>query len=504
MYCNRLVLDKTQEKQCLEEVAEWVSRTIRADVTAEDIVSGTHEMVRSSFRCNIISSFSDFPKYFAVSLQHPDKIERGRYWNTEIGHKQMNECSPIEVTVILGTTDTRSDIAVPPRPTRPFIIKRLAERCTLANGSSKRNLIYFDDSGVGFLKDYINDPERKVSIIIVSPDREQKPLVDCKYLSGLTFGLADTILIVDHRDTSAFVEMLGKRHSAFNGAINIIHPSKIGFMRNRLIMPDVMKDLISKGLSIEGEILKEVAAYHYPIMEKFHTSPIVVREAIISKQIKDYDPDIINIYDEEIESLNSKLKTTTADVDALTNELTEKDLLITELTHKYNSMKHNLNTKESSGSSMRPVVHEPLVVASLNDVTKVVMSVMSNRIILTDYAVKTMENSPYLRYDRVFKAYKILGEELYRHFLLGDPLSDAIDALNECHIEYNPFIDKRNKLFGDYQILYKGGTANLNKHLKIGNSRNPQKTFRIHFDVDVEEKKIVVFVSGKHLRTSKS
>ena len=56
-------------------------------------------------------------------------------------------------------------------------------------------------------------------------------------------------------------------------------------------------------------------------------------------------------------------------------------------------------------------------------------------------------------------------------------------------------------LSDDYSAQYKGRKADYNKHLKIGTSRRPERTFRIHFEWDDEDNKIVIHHAGRHLTT---
>ncbi|KJU87002.1 hypothetical protein MBAV_000804 [Candidatus Magnetobacterium bavaricum] len=83
----------------------------------------------------------------------------------------------------------------------------------------------------------------------------------------------------------------------------------------------------------------------------------------------------------------------------------------------------------------------------------------------------------------------------------GNISLDEVKAyLLQQGIEYNPHIDVRNT----YKKQYKNRPADFNKHLKLGTSRDPKLSFRIHFEYDAEDDVIVINHAGKHLPTTKS
>lgn len=136
---------------------------------------------------------------------------------------------------------------------------------------------------------------------------------------------------------------------------------------------------------------------------------------------------------------------------------------------------------------------------SLKEVALVVETEMSDRLILNGVR-KEMEDSPFEDTTKVYSAFKILHDEFYDMFSGRISMKKVDKALKASGLKYNAHIDDRNQVYK----IYKGRKADMNRHIKIGVSREGRYLFRLHFEWDIEERKIVIHHAGRHLKTTKS
>ncbi|KJU82044.1 hypothetical protein MBAV_005763, partial [Candidatus Magnetobacterium bavaricum] len=117
---------------------------------------------------------------------------------------------------------------------------------------------------------------------------------------------------------------------------------------------------------------------------------------------------------------------------------------------------------------------------------------MSDRIILNG-ARKELEDSPFEDTARVYPAFNVLHNEFYYMFSGHMSMKKVDKALKAAGLKYNAHIDERNEVYK----IYKGRKADMNRHIKIGVSRESRYLFRLHFEWDSEEKKVVVHHAGR-------
>ncbi len=85
----------------------------------------------------------------------------------------------------------------------------------------------------------------------------------------------------------------------------------------------------------------------------------------------------------------------------------------------------------------------------------------------------------------------------------GPTLDRFTEALADHSIRYESHISEvtSGRYGREYKRRYKDKKADLNEHLKLGTSRDPRFTMRIHFQWDEEERLVVINYCGWHTKT---
>lgn len=153
--------------------------------------------------------------------------------------------------------------------------------------------------------------------------------------------------------------------------------------------------------------------------------------------------------------------------------------------------------------SEKDVKPEVYVVTSNNDLVEYIEKRWAGTILLTNHAVDSILESPFRDLRKIIASFDILGEEFYQCFAYDQRLHDATKALAEINVEFKPQISEKAKgRHNIYKRPYRNRTANFDKHLCLGTSRDAAHCYRIHFEYCSEEKKIVIHHAGKHLPMS--
>jgi len=114
-----------------------------------------------------------------------------------------------------------------------------------------------EDSAKAFL--YQIEREDRAPLVLLSCSRNGSYLVDPGRLRSVLVGLADVVVIPAGADTYAIESQVGRKYSAFGGAVNIIFPMRQGrtdrFCETVLLRPEALEGLIEAGSSVESEVL---------------------------------------------------------------------------------------------------------------------------------------------------------------------------------------------------------------------------------------------------------
>ncbi|WP_415905572.1 hypothetical protein ACMXYW_05915 [Neptuniibacter sp. QD48_55] len=140
------------------------------------------------------------------------------------------------------------------------------------------------------------------------------------------------------------------------------------------------------------------------------------------------------------------------------------------------------------------------VVCDKEDLLEYIEKRWSKQILMTQHATDSLIDSQFKDIKKVVKALDLLGHDFFQVFSYGLRMDKAKAAAQAANIEFKPSMsDVSMGKHSIYDRKYKEGKADFNRHLCIGNSRTPERCFRLHFEWDEEEQKIVIHHAGNHL-----
>ncbi|CAJ1894033.1 hypothetical protein [Aeromonas sp. FDAARGOS 1417] len=261
-----------------QSIAGWLKHVTKRHFTIDELKSGEEFTIeRAKVRTYI--AVDREPKLYAILFSHPDKTVKGRQWITEIGIKQEKDATT--VSILLETSDISTLVKEIPSTTRPRLVNFLQQNAQLHDETIGLRVFNYTNTIESFkaLSYEIERESRKHPLVIVSNlKKTNKPLINPIKLQEQLLGLAQVIHSHDDINTWDFENILTRRYSAWDGAVNIIYPSYgRGFCHTKLLSQTTIIELIDSGFHVLQSILSFITHTTNGFNKKRHFSPSDVR-----------------------------------------------------------------------------------------------------------------------------------------------------------------------------------------------------------------------------------
>lgn len=431
---------------------------------------------------------------------------------------------PVECTLLLKTDEVSARVTSPIQVTRPKLVEQLIKSCKPIGKTPGLLIKRLDeDSAAAFLYE-IEREARSYPIVLISCTREGMYPVEPERLRSILTGLAEVVVVSAGVDTFAVEEVVGRRHMAFGGAVNVVFPVRRGgnerFCETVLLRPDAIAELLSGGKSLESEVLGAITHRTNLPASWRHISPSRVDQAILhgrvaallekakgsehADELAEY-VELLKTADQDILSQDAELKQVRADFEAKDEEVRDLKAEIFNLRQTLSG----LQTEDGQGDFLE--VLEPLrekVLDALNNkltlqkVLGVMGTLFPDRLIFLETAYVSAKESDRNGFKLAEKACELL------HALATDYWQALAEGKGDQHAkaafgQHAFAANEAEALSGDGKRLrtfsYRGKDFVMEKHLKHGVKDSKAETLRIHFEWIPSEKKLVVGHCGKHL-----
>lgn len=279
IYVNQFnLVDVKDENVIFRTIAGWLKTVTKKHFTVDELKNNTDYSIDRA-RVRTYSSLEYSPYLYSILLSHPDKVHHGRYWITEIGIKK--EHGSYSVSILLEVSDISTQVKELPVTTRPTLIRFLNENTIFSSdtvGLTTKTLRNTPDDFKS-LSISIERPERSYPLILVSSCNEtNQPFVNPERLQEQLIGLAQVVYITEDINSFDMEDCLGRKYSAWDGAINIIFPSSGHYYcRTKLLLSDQLRELSDSKLNIAHELLSLITHFTNGIRKRHHFSPRDVR-----------------------------------------------------------------------------------------------------------------------------------------------------------------------------------------------------------------------------------
>jgi hypothetical protein len=209
----------------LEPVAEWLSRKLKRRIGTDALLRGGEIHGKDGWHVRSLAVLDQYPHLASIELIHPDVAVSGRRWHSEIGLYQRLAGADVDLTVLVQTSEISARVTAPVSPGAPTFVSEILRRCQLSSAAIGGDTRVLDDGDAEAFRYVALDGARDHPLVVVSPTRDGKYLVDSPLLSQLLIGVAELVVIPPSADTFWLARSVGADFVPYLGAAKIIYSS---------------------------------------------------------------------------------------------------------------------------------------------------------------------------------------------------------------------------------------------------------------------------------------
>lgn len=529
IYANQIKVNGSNAlDSTLKTVAGWLKELTKRHFTPEELkISENYIIGRQKVRTYNASQAEPF--LYSILFSNPDSDVHGRQWITEIGIRV--ESDGVLFTTLLETSDISTQVTDIPQSSRPKVVKYLQNNCNISKDTIGLGLknISNDEEVFRALLAELERPERKHPVVLVSCDSSGKPLLNPRSLQEQLIGLAQVVVCDQSVDSWEMERALGRRYSAWGGAINVIFPIRNrSVCPRRLLLVEHLVELKSNDKYLIGELLSIITHTTNGYRKRLHFSPADVRakrqkdhrEFLKQKyselqQSGDYEEllneafEQIDSYDSTIEALKDEHQQIVDSFEMEKMELEDTNEALTEEIRSNSYTISELKRQLGSANSGDQVLDAELIQILSETLTydpnpeqclMLVEAMYPSRIVVLDSALTSARDSISFKQGRklIGLLFKLATE--YIDILSQGGDSKAKDIFGKSYsANESETVEKSPELSKFRQFTYNGVDTYMFKHLRIGVADNIAETIRVHFHWDSEKSTIVIGYCGPHL-----
>lgn len=523
VYVNQLeIVGRDSLTTVINTVGGWFKEQTGHHFTIEDLTSGS-DFSFSGKKIRKYKADAKDPILYGFLFSTPDNSVGGRQWITEIGIRV--EEGSVLFTLLLETSDISTRVTDIPVTTKPKLIKYIRENCELSPdtvGVRVRSLVSEEDS-LRALKFEIERDERQAPIVLLSHQLNGECVVSPQTLQGHLLGLAQVVEVDEHMDSWLMERELGRRYSAWGGAINIIYPARgNSYCRNKLYLSNELDKLTEKEVNVNLEILSRITHFSNGYRKRKHFSPQDVRAkraADHRKYLQDKFQESRN--DESQDELLEEAFQQIEEHDHVLIELQEKHEkeLESEQVQALNALEEvdrkdqeiwRLKAKLSAFDGFNEEILDSAVINAAFEAVRnpqpetclyLLELTFPDRIIVLESASKSArESASFSKTQKLSDLLFRLATEYYDKIISGpDSQARQVFGNSEFAAQESETVANNTELLRKRTFDYRGTSTPMLKHLKIGVNDSVVDTIRVHFHWDSENKKIVIGYCGPHL-----
>jgi hypothetical protein len=529
VYANSFALSPTNGfSDVIVQIASWVGSTRKSYVDPARLGAGIKELrftdgaSLSSLATLNDQGEPDFPYHFCARLMHGQPGVPGRRWVTEVGVRQEASSQEVFCSVLLRTDEISAKVTVPVQVTRPRIVEQIVTRCEPARHTPGLSVIELTEENAAAFGYEIEREARRHPIVEVSCDQTGRFPIAPERLRSVLVGLAQVIQIPPEVNTYRLEEVLGRRYSAFGGAINIIYPLRAtesgSFCKNVLFKPDQLAELVEAGVAIESEVLAVVTHRTNLPHSWHHVSTESVREALLRFRLQRAVSAVpgstdVTVYEVLLQEAADQLANKDRDLTSARSDIEARDASLDRIAAENESLKYSLSAVQSRSADeiSATSISEDVASAfrallsdrpSLEQVLVIVGALYSDRVVILDTAYSSARDSDrggFQHGDKALDMLKALADDYWSDLVAGKGDQQAKSRFGK-----NGFAAKEAETLSAEgrkrrTFRYQEQDMVMEKHLKYGVKDSYAETLRVHFEWLPKDRKIVIGHCGKHL-----
>lgn len=464
-----------------------------------------------------------------MSYSHACGLVETRRWHTEAAIAQ-NIDGTYFFGLRLNVIDSNLENTAYIPPNTPNLIKDMIEEVDLIV-DGKRVLPFAESlhnnnlhgiSDIDQFLAHMNDPKRKLPIILISQDRLGDEYIDGDNLARKLAGVAHVSSITN--DASwVLTEKVGRNLSAFNKSIRFYPPlsgqpgsapslyqpeGPAGRLVDQLSRSAFFFALKGKAQEEEFPTFSAVKNFYFEhIQKKLQESPATNEPPNASQK------ELIHAQQQRITALMSEVNESFSLAEEEERKRHALEDRVTELLQELDDARVEIETLSAPALS---IDHKKSLFPHLSQFGEWAKEHYPEELAITRRATKSVQSSIYAEPDLIYKGVICLARE-YRNSVLTTGTNGQngeahnlrrklLQKLGTLNLEDRISIKKEFAgLYGDeYFVTHEGDKHFLDKHLARGGARDPKRCLRIYYTYDSASEKIIVGHLPSHLTNQMS
>ena len=506
-------------RECRTEALRWAENRARRKLPPEAWWGHSFDLKNVGTQPVSAVAIDD---YWTARIDDADKNVPQRTWITEIG---IGIDPGEENLVTFGCRLYCRDLGENPpfSSTIPGVVMQIADNLhATADGQTISTSAWrvHDESTVDQLVDFMLEPSRQRSVIVVaSPLSDQPPMVNADGLAKSLVGVAHVASITE--DASFILtERVGREFSVFNGAVRTY---RTGFFPDAdqpsahpLALYDKVRNWSPVELSFHDFLVKKTMEIHLSSRHIQSELPSFAsiraaaskkeRERLIQQGASDSDllqlalsenGELRQELEEEKHTSNSLISIAEGERDSINSQLDLSRQINYNLQRQIEGLQVRL---AESGSNQDEDIPE-----GLDDVQSWCERHLGANVFMLNKAYRGLKSSQLEDIALIYKSFLLLRDFYVPTRRVGGVEQKRAfdDACRELGVEEAESISRsRAGEEGDtYFVNYGGKRMLLDRHLRKGDARDSRYCFRLYFFWDDDEEQVVVGWLPSHLDT---
>jgi hypothetical protein len=465
-------------------------------------------------------------KIWCMTYSHPCADISTRRWVTEAA-LAVKPNGSVLFGMKLNVLDTRLENIGTITYSVPNLLRELASELRLV--SDERVIMPYaehitdatetNSSHVDDLCDLILNPKRKLPVILISREANNKEYLPSDKLGRKLAGIAH-VYTIDQMSSYVLRQRVGRELATYNGAIRLYMPMDNNLISNRhFYMPQ--GPLSKPPYLVERELcrLSFLKSLEHGADEDAFPSFSTIKNQYFENITKNLQ--ISRVTETISDQRDAVIKAQTEQISALEAQLNEVFSLATEEeTKRIFAEKETLDLRRLLEEANQKIADSPKMPALKNGALFPDLSMLQpwaehhfpEELAITRRAQKSALKSVYAEPNLIFQGLTFLAREFRNSILYAEMNThrdglrnlqrEAEAKLRELKLENRFSISRESAgLFGDdYYVTHLGNKLFLDRHLTKGNGRDPVRCLRIYYTYDEDDQKIVVGHLPSHLR----
>lgn len=447
---------------------------------------------------------------YGWQFRHPDAVDPAIEWTSELG---LREFEPNRIQLSFSVFVRRRDGGFAPVeriPSSPTVIRRIVadHHCSAGLRLAGSAFRISGETEVDDLVRLIREPSRTHPVVFVSRHGSNRALFPVARMAQVLSGLSYVVEAMDPATNEFLSDRISPAHRCFDGAVRLYWPgyadSDPGFRHTLWLCPTILRINEFQDRQFENQVLAKIcniAAFSAP--EEFlswsDVHDAARRVAITEARSYQKEAELLELYEEEVETLRSDKAALESQVRDLEEQLTRE---------RQKSQAYEQALEQRKLGEAKPDIEAELPVKSVAEAIERAEQRHGRRLVFAPNSKSEHAKSPFGEPEEIASAFDWLAKRLVASKLGEVSVPDLDSDLRKRIPGWKYAANQSKQTMGRnsewYECQWQGRRYTIEQHLKCGTGNDPATNLRIAFAWCPDNQRLVIGYIGQHQKNTRS